>query len=632
MQIKKLIITFLLVLWPCLVWGATYYVSQSGTGDGSAVGTPDSLADFEADVFGELDGDTVYILGTITDQVDIPDSGTSGNEVTIRGDYSGQECTINGADDILATGDECDEAGDWNEDEGDGIWQCAVASEPYIVVTNGSTIGTEADPPAAESNWTYDGANLEVFTATGDNNPVSYFTSIEIGQHSGIDTGNEDYIIIDGFTTKNTQKPAASFGAGIHATDTSTNITVQNCTVIRGHGYGILFEGVNTGTITGNTISGIDSQNDGNSGDGIHIRHASDNTEAESIIVSNNTISGYIDRGGIVNVGGNSITISNNDLTGVTLGANLGGHIDFEPTTPRTTNDCVVSGNSVRRIDITTDTGTIQNITVSGNTVDNTGSGAPDEVIFNVNEVTGTNYFQDNTIIDDVQTGNAYLVRLKDISDNGDNYFQRNYIRGGGSTASIQIDDDDAVNNGTWHVINNVVNSNGCDRAVWATDDGTTCVMYNNSFVEYAQQGFYLDGDQGADPTFTIKNNIFSSTTDASRNIYIEVDAEANLTFDYNLYDPDDSFSWAEVSQNWATWSAARDTNSPTPADPLFLKAGGDNARDYIITRPSLRRSVLRISGVNTDYFGWSRSYRTEPGAIAYRKAKRGGANVPTIR
>lgn len=89
-----IIITIL--CFPLSAWGATYYVSQSGTGDGSAVGTPDSIVDFNANVFGVLDDDTVYFLGTITSTIDLPDGGASGQYATFRGDYSGQECTIDG--------------------------------------------------------------------------------------------------------------------------------------------------------------------------------------------------------------------------------------------------------------------------------------------------------------------------------------------------------------------------------------------------------------------------------------------------------------------------------------------------------------------------------------------------------
>lgn len=85
---KKLIFTLLaILLWASSAWGTTYYITQSGSGDGSSYAQADSIADFNAAVFGELDDDTVYLCGTITTQVNIPDDGTSGHNIIIRGDY-----------------------------------------------------------------------------------------------------------------------------------------------------------------------------------------------------------------------------------------------------------------------------------------------------------------------------------------------------------------------------------------------------------------------------------------------------------------------------------------------------------------------------------------------------------------
>ena len=95
MPIKRILYTAFIWLILCGVgFSATHYVSQSGTGDGSALETPDSIADFNAGVFGQLDDDTVYILDAITTPIVIPDAGTNGHIATYRGDYAGHECTI----------------------------------------------------------------------------------------------------------------------------------------------------------------------------------------------------------------------------------------------------------------------------------------------------------------------------------------------------------------------------------------------------------------------------------------------------------------------------------------------------------------------------------------------------------
>lgn len=82
-----------LFLFPFQAWTATYYVANSSAGSG--LGTPDyanrasvSYHNAGSGVFGALDGDTVYLCDNITSQVTVPDSGSSGNYVTYRGDYA----------------------------------------------------------------------------------------------------------------------------------------------------------------------------------------------------------------------------------------------------------------------------------------------------------------------------------------------------------------------------------------------------------------------------------------------------------------------------------------------------------------------------------------------------------------
>ena len=99
---KKLIIlislTFAILLfaWPC--HAVTYYITQSGAGNGLTSGAPDSIADFNADILNaaQVAGDTFYIGGTITTKVVPPVAGTSGNEMVLRGDFPGNACTIEG--------------------------------------------------------------------------------------------------------------------------------------------------------------------------------------------------------------------------------------------------------------------------------------------------------------------------------------------------------------------------------------------------------------------------------------------------------------------------------------------------------------------------------------------------------
>lgn len=73
---------------------ATYFVSQSGAGGktGADVDNASAIATFNAGTapYDDLDGDTVYFIGTITQsEIKIPDAGAAGNVITLRGDYVG---------------------------------------------------------------------------------------------------------------------------------------------------------------------------------------------------------------------------------------------------------------------------------------------------------------------------------------------------------------------------------------------------------------------------------------------------------------------------------------------------------------------------------------------------------------
>lgn len=96
MKLKHLFFTLLLILFLCgQAEGAetTYYISQSGTGAGTTLATPDSLTDYMAGALSETDDDEIYFLDGITDQLTARIGGTS-TAITLRGDYPGRECTI----------------------------------------------------------------------------------------------------------------------------------------------------------------------------------------------------------------------------------------------------------------------------------------------------------------------------------------------------------------------------------------------------------------------------------------------------------------------------------------------------------------------------------------------------------
>jgi len=137
---KKLILIFIICIFAVNGWGATYYVSQNGSGDGSAVGTPDSEADLESGVFGDLTGDEVYLLDEWTattlaiNSTTIGGAKTSGARITFRGDYPGHRFTLNNM--IERSG--------WANESG-AIYSIACNYRPTVVLHNGDLLTLDDD-------------------------------------------------------------------------------------------------------------------------------------------------------------------------------------------------------------------------------------------------------------------------------------------------------------------------------------------------------------------------------------------------------------------------------------------------------------------------------------------------------
>ena len=73
---------------------ATFYVTQSGTGNGDTYLTAMSVAAHNANTYSITAGDTVYLCDTITSRIVPPISGTSGHVITYKGDYAGHAALI----------------------------------------------------------------------------------------------------------------------------------------------------------------------------------------------------------------------------------------------------------------------------------------------------------------------------------------------------------------------------------------------------------------------------------------------------------------------------------------------------------------------------------------------------------
>lgn len=212
---------------------ATYYVTQAGAGDGSTVGTPDSVADFNADVFGDLADDTVIFLGTITTGIVIPRSGTSGHVIMIKGDDPNLPCIIDTSH-LIASGD-------WTADDPvAGTYSCNIATIHSINYCNELyednlplVRGTDAASLTA-GQFFYDGASAHVlYYRPSTGTPAAHTTSFSYvysyhnitGCNWGIKLNGKSYITLDNITLRNN-------GVGLLClTDAAASdyVIVQNC-------------------------------------------------------------------------------------------------------------------------------------------------------------------------------------------------------------------------------------------------------------------------------------------------------------------------------------------------------------------------------------------------------------------
>jgi len=232
---KKLILIFIICVFAVNGWGVTYYVSQSGTGDGSTASTPDSVTDYKANVFGDLAGDTVYFLGAITETIGIVDGGTSDNVATHRFDYPGQEGTING----LVT-----EAGPWS-DEGSNVYSTgSITTEPKWVLYDGAHLTPNDGQTTSVGSNEFDWNANTLYMNVGED-PTSGTVQISKLVRAVSFGAGDDYVDLIGGTFEyfNSQ--------GVFIYD-AEHINISETTIKKVWGYGI------TSTVgTGNTISDI---------------------------------------------------------------------------------------------------------------------------------------------------------------------------------------------------------------------------------------------------------------------------------------------------------------------------------------------------------------------------------------
>jgi len=308
------LISFVMFVFLCgSVWGATYYVTQTGSGtrDGLTYANSKSVSAHNSSTFAS--DDIVYLCDTITSQVIVPSSGTSGHPIVYRGDYPGHPGVL----DALRTGT--------------GF---SATKKSYIVLKN---ITAKNGKYYCISNWV--GSNYNQYI-----NLTVYGSA-----YHGLQIRGSSYITVTGGTFHDNGKNGIQIES-VHTDSPATvaHVIIDGVTAYNNHNKGIAVmtdTNIYTGPSYMGNVSNIEIKNStfyGN-GDGVYCIKANGCYIHNNISHSNTYVGSAGGEGyGIAVEGGNNTIIDSNLVYG-----NLSQGIEIWSNSIITANDCKIRRNRV---------------------------------------------------------------------------------------------------------------------------------------------------------------------------------------------------------------------------------------------------------------------------------------------
>jgi hypothetical protein len=229
----RFLIFVLLFVFPALPLSATtYYVDNcviagNDSNNGTSPSTPWlTIAHVNARSFNP--GDSILFQSTCEwrEELSTGSSGSAGNPITFGSYGSGAQPIISGAN-LLALS--------WTNVSGN-LWSATLATQPYIVLFNG-TLGTrEASSSAvtAANEWFWGSSTLYVYSTS---NPATAFTSpgIEAGARPSTIAINNNYVTVYNLELTGADEPEH----GSITMYSVSNITLNGITTLNNTGYGV---------------------------------------------------------------------------------------------------------------------------------------------------------------------------------------------------------------------------------------------------------------------------------------------------------------------------------------------------------------------------------------------------------
>ncbi len=265
----------LIILLMCsMCFGSDWYVSTAGAGSKngtSAANAWDTFANITWGAGGVIAGDTLYVIGTVTNQMTVGASGSAGLPITIRGDASGQDA---GVITSQTTGNPLGGADDWVQVGATNTYAFQTVNlEPTMFWLNGTRMtfvewDTDAATTAAVMDtvancYSVDTANkIGYVRLTSNADPDTLGADKDVFgvsrnfQH-GITMTDKSYIMVTNLTfQKNTQQAVI-----VNASDNVliSDVIVENCTVTSTGRFGIVFN--NTDTDSANRMTNMVARN-----------------------------------------------------------------------------------------------------------------------------------------------------------------------------------------------------------------------------------------------------------------------------------------------------------------------------------------------------------------------------------
>ena len=507
-----------------------YYVNQSGGADAKHGASQDSAWSTIAKVNGVTLFPNTQVLfkrgEEWREQLTVPSSGTSGNQITFGAYGTGAMPIIDGAD--LAT--------TWVISSVANIyrfactWNAGVVQEdntPLNYIAWNTNLATTAAAMSAGS-FSLDNSNDSLYVWASDStDPDTHVMEVSTRQFSVYMTG-KDYINMNNIIVEG----AARVGIKLINSDNNkfSNMTFR-------------WLGGEENTLVGNGIEFAD--------------HCDNDT------VNNSMFYEIWDAG-----------ISPQPASGADSGRVSGIVADTD-----TMYNCGRAGVEIRIVNDTTLIGTkIMNSLIYDTGLGWSGGRGGDGILVTIGSSTGN---ITGTIIQDTEIYGSTAKGIELINA-GDVTMDRCYIHDNTTNGIYLAAAVDSLTSGIT-LRTSIIEDNGAEGLLWAisgtSNEGFT--LYNNDFYSNTGSNFEM-GQYGAGTPGFIKNNIFYADNDYAA--LFRSDFTGADSVDYNIYyrASGNMIKWGGVDYTLATWAtyqsaSSQDANSPTAQDPLFTDAANNN-------------------------------------------------------